>query len=45
MKRLKEYKKFYEEEGKIIRCDNTNKDTIIRFKHMIYPILPKNLKK
>ena len=36
-----EFKDFYEEEGKHIRSDETNPDVIVRFKHMILPLLEK----
>jgi ubiquinone/menaquinone biosynthesis C-methylase UbiE len=36
-----EFKDFYEEEGKVIRSDETNPDVIVRFKHMILPLIEK----
>ena len=43
-KKLMNFTKFYEEEGKRIRTDETNKDVPVRFKHLILPLLPKKIK-
>jgi len=45
MKKLNEFRRFYEEEGRFIRSDETNPDVVVRFKHMIFPILPRKSKK
>jgi len=36
-----ELRKFYNEEAKFIRCDETNNDVVVRAKRMILPLLPK----
>jgi len=41
---LMNFIKFYEEEGKRIRIDETNKDVPVRYKHLILPLLPKKQK-